>query len=74
MYSIPGSCMSSMKVPLPRMRRPSSLRLTLWPIPRISVASVLMWVGSLRYALAAAVCAATAFVFAAAWIAFTMFM
>src|SRR6266536_1783420 len=40
MCSIPGSRMSSMKVPLPRIRRSSSLRLTLWPRPRISSASV----------------------------------
>src|SRR5205809_454664 len=35
---MPGSFTSSTYLPLPRMKRASSLRLTLWPIPPISTA------------------------------------
>src|SRR2546430_640239 len=42
MCSIPGNFTSSTYVPLPRMKRSSSFRLTEWPTPRISVASVAM--------------------------------
>src|SRR5437773_11728854 len=35
---MPGSFTSSTYLPLPRMKRASSLRLTLWPLPPISTA------------------------------------
>src|SRR2546423_4484348 len=38
MYSMPGSFTSSTYLPFPRMKRASSLRLTLWPMPPISTA------------------------------------
>src|SRR6266566_978002 len=39
MYSMPGSFTSSTYLPFPRMKRASSLRLTLWPMPPISIAT-----------------------------------
>src|SRR6266571_7442677 len=39
MWSIPGSFTSSTYLPFPRMKRASSLRLTLWPMPPISIAT-----------------------------------
>src|SRR6266571_4516024 len=41
MYSMPGSFTSSTYLPFPRMKRASSLRLTLWPMPPISIATAL---------------------------------
>ena len=42
MYSIPGSTMSSIKLPAPWIKRSSSCRLTLWPMPPTS-ALVIGW-------------------------------
>src|SRR6266704_431989 len=39
MYSMPGNFTSSTYLPFPRMKRASSLRLTLWPMPPISIAT-----------------------------------
>src|SRR2546425_4646516 len=42
---MPGSLTSSTYVPLPRMKRASSLRLTEWPMPPISTATSFTSVG-----------------------------
>src|SRR2546428_694327 len=48
-YSIPGSFTSSTYLPLPRMKRASSLRLTLCPMPPISVATLGLPLGGLAH-------------------------